>query len=166
MLPRDVNSGLWRGGELWLPPPAVGLVPGDGVGEGGGPGASGRVPAERLAELRTVDRFIDEARMSMRLSHANIVPVFDFGRAGGEYYLAMEWVAPARAYAGPWFPGAECALRACAEAVLLGSGADLRRDPRGEALRRGCPLDAQGEALALERDVLEVAEYESFKRRV
>lgn len=51
-----------------------------------------RIRAERLADARTVDRFIDEARMSMRLSHANIVPVFDFGRAGGEYYLAMEWV--------------------------------------------------------------------------
>jgi serine/threonine-protein kinase len=28
----------------------------------------------------------------MRLVHANIVPVFDFGRVGDEYFLAMEWV--------------------------------------------------------------------------
>ena len=37
-------------------------------------------------------RFIEEARTSMRLAHSNIVSVFDFGRAGDEYYLAMEWV--------------------------------------------------------------------------
>jgi len=36
--------------------------------------------------------FIDEARLSMRLSHANIVQVFDVGRADNTYFLVMEFV--------------------------------------------------------------------------
>jgi serine/threonine protein kinase len=36
--------------------------------------------------------FIDEARLSMRLSHANIVQVFDVGRADDTYFLVMEFV--------------------------------------------------------------------------
>ncbi len=51
-----------------------------------------RIQAERLSRPGTLDRFVSEARLSMRLAHANIVPVFDFGRAGDEYFLAMEWV--------------------------------------------------------------------------
>ncbi len=51
-----------------------------------------RIRAERLSRLGTTERFIAEARLSVRLTHGNIVPVFDFGRAGDEYYLAMEWV--------------------------------------------------------------------------
>src|SRR5262249_27415050 len=37
-------------------------------------------------------RFIDEAKLAVELSHANIVQVFDFGRFGGSLYLAMEYV--------------------------------------------------------------------------
>ncbi len=36
--------------------------------------------------------FIDEARISISLSHPNIVQVFDFGEVEGSYYLAMEYV--------------------------------------------------------------------------
>lgn len=39
-----------------------------------------------------VDRFLDEARIAGRLSHANIVPVFDCGHQDGTYFLAMEYV--------------------------------------------------------------------------
>jgi serine/threonine-protein kinase len=39
-----------------------------------------------------VKMFIDEARLSMRLTHANIVQVFDVGRADGTYFLVMELV--------------------------------------------------------------------------
>ena len=39
-----------------------------------------------------VTQFIDEARLQARLLHSNIVPVFDFGRAGEEFFLAMEYV--------------------------------------------------------------------------
>jgi eukaryotic-like serine/threonine-protein kinase len=37
-----------------------------------------------------VTMFLDEARLSMRLNHANIVQVFDVGRSGGTYFLIME----------------------------------------------------------------------------
>ena len=36
--------------------------------------------------------FIDEAKISISLSHQNIVQVFDFGQADGAYYLAMEHI--------------------------------------------------------------------------
>ncbi len=51
-----------------------------------------RIRCERLADPAALERFVAEARVSMRLSHANIVSVFDFGRSDNDYYLAMEWV--------------------------------------------------------------------------
>lgn len=40
-----------------------------------------------------VHMFLDEARIAARLSHPNIVQVFDFGEAGGSYFLVMEYLA-------------------------------------------------------------------------
>src|SRR5262245_37342586 len=39
-----------------------------------------------------VQMFVDEARVVSRLSHANIVQIFDFDRHGETYFLAMEYV--------------------------------------------------------------------------
>jgi serine/threonine protein kinase len=39
-----------------------------------------------------VEMFLNEARISVGLSHGNIVQVFDFGRVDNEYFLAMELV--------------------------------------------------------------------------
>jgi serine/threonine-protein kinase len=39
-----------------------------------------------------VNMFLDEARLSMHLNHANIVQVFDVGRAQGTYFIVMEFV--------------------------------------------------------------------------
>jgi serine/threonine protein kinase len=39
-----------------------------------------------------VSQFIDEARLQAQLVHSNIVPVFDFGRVGDEYFLALEYI--------------------------------------------------------------------------
>jgi eukaryotic-like serine/threonine-protein kinase len=39
-----------------------------------------------------VRMFLDEARLAARLSHPNIVHVFDFGEVGGAYFLAMEYL--------------------------------------------------------------------------
>ncbi len=39
-----------------------------------------------------VRRFIDEARIVVQLSHANICHVFDAGQVGAETYLAMEYI--------------------------------------------------------------------------
>src|SRR5258708_40075708 len=50
-----------------------------------------------------VAMFVDEARVCARLSHPNIVPVFDFGEEEGELYMAMEYVD--RTTAAPLLPG-------------------------------------------------------------
>ncbi len=39
-----------------------------------------------------VRMFIDEARLASRLNHANVVQIFDFGKHGDTWYLAMEYV--------------------------------------------------------------------------
>lgn len=45
------------------------------------------------SEEEFVQKFIDEANIVTHLTHGNIVPVFDMGEVGGEYYLAMEYIA-------------------------------------------------------------------------
>jgi len=46
-----------------------------------------------LAEDPTfIEMFMQEARLSARLSHANVVQVFELGEFAGERYLAMEYV--------------------------------------------------------------------------
>lgn len=39
-----------------------------------------------------IEMFIDEARISLPLTHGNIVQVFEFGQEGDDYFLAMEYV--------------------------------------------------------------------------
>jgi tRNA A-37 threonylcarbamoyl transferase component Bud32 len=64
------------------------------------PGAAGvsksvcikRIRDARLQNPRLVSLFIDEARISMQLSHPNIVHTYDFGRVGDEYFLALELI--------------------------------------------------------------------------
>jgi eukaryotic-like serine/threonine-protein kinase len=46
-----------------------------------------------LAEDPTfVEMFLSEARLAAQLNHPNIVQIFDFGEADGEYILAMEYI--------------------------------------------------------------------------
>lgn len=61
------------------------------------PGVSRSVVIKRVRDPFAQDpafvqMFLNEARISMGLSHGNIVQVFDFGQEEGEYFLAMEWV--------------------------------------------------------------------------
>jgi len=51
-----------------------------------------RIAREKSRDPRFGQLFVDEARLSMSLAHKNIVPVFDFGRAGDELFLVMEFV--------------------------------------------------------------------------
>jgi serine/threonine-protein kinase len=44
------------------------------------------------ADSEYVQRFVEEARLVVQLSHRNICQVFDVGRVGNSYYLAMELV--------------------------------------------------------------------------
>src|SRR6476619_6309454 len=38
------------------------------------------------------NRFLDEAKVVLRLSHANLVPTFDAGEIDGEFFIAMDLV--------------------------------------------------------------------------
>ena len=44
------------------------------------------------ATARRRNRFLDEAKVVLRLSHANLVPTFDAGEIDGEFFIAMELV--------------------------------------------------------------------------
>ncbi len=39
-----------------------------------------------------VEMFIDEAKVSVALQHANIIRIYDFGKISTNYFIAMEWV--------------------------------------------------------------------------
>lgn len=49
--------------------------------------ASGKGDSERHREM-----FVSEARLSMMLSHSNVIQVFDVGDDAGRLYMVMEWV--------------------------------------------------------------------------
>ncbi|MBS2030210.1 MAG: protein kinase [Deltaproteobacteria bacterium] len=65
-----------------------------------GPGVAGvekRLAIKRLLPTLADDpgfvaRFLDEARLVVQLCHGNIVPVFEAGQVGRDYFLAMELV--------------------------------------------------------------------------
>lgn len=39
-----------------------------------------------------VTMLVDEAKLSVLLSHANIVQVYDLGKVGEDYYISMELI--------------------------------------------------------------------------
>lgn len=45
-----------------------------------------------LADKEYLQRFRDEAKVVVQLSHHNLVPVFDSGQVGGEIYLGMDFI--------------------------------------------------------------------------
>lgn len=51
-----------------------------------------RIRPERATDAEFLELFVKEARLSMSLTHQNIVPVFDFGRVDDQVYIAMERV--------------------------------------------------------------------------
>src|SRR6185295_1960410 len=51
-----------------------------------------RILPHSAREGRFIRSFIDEARIVVELAHRNIVQVFDFGKADGELFLAMELI--------------------------------------------------------------------------
>jgi serine/threonine protein kinase len=44
------------------------------------------------ADQQFISRFVDEAQVAIKLQHVNIVQVFEVGRVGDEYFLALEYV--------------------------------------------------------------------------
>lgn len=51
-----------------------------------------RVLPHLAANTRFVNMFLDEAKLSLSLEHANIVSVFDVGRSGDTYFIVMEFI--------------------------------------------------------------------------
>ncbi len=51
-----------------------------------------RILPKLVKDENFIDMFLDEARLSMLLTHANIVQVFDVGRSGDTYFIVMEFV--------------------------------------------------------------------------
>jgi serine/threonine-protein kinase len=51
-----------------------------------------RILPHLVEDPHFVKMFVDEARLSARLNHPNIVQVFELGDVQGEYFLAMEFV--------------------------------------------------------------------------
>ena len=99
-----------------------------------------------LGHLVTDDEFlamlVDEAKITALLSHQNIARVYEFGHAGDEYFLAMEYIdgkdvrallERARAHQEPIPP--EHAAWIAMEAATALHAAHVQRDPQGVALR-------------------------------
>ncbi|MCX5748366.1 MAG: serine/threonine-protein kinase, partial [Proteobacteria bacterium] len=51
-----------------------------------------RILPELASDPEFAARFIAEAKVAVRLSHANVVQVFDFGRIGESLFIAMEYI--------------------------------------------------------------------------
>ncbi len=50
-----------------------------------------QIRPELASDQSFLDRFVTEAKMTVELSHANIVPVYELGAEQGVYYIAMEY---------------------------------------------------------------------------
>src|SRR5204863_1422744 len=51
-----------------------------------------RIQPDLASDPEFAARFIAEAKVAVRLSHANVAQVFDFGRIGESLFIAMEFV--------------------------------------------------------------------------
>ena len=51
------------------------------------------LPAELARDRSYVKRFVREARLAARVSHTNLVQVYDVGASEGRHYIAMEFVS-------------------------------------------------------------------------
>jgi serine/threonine protein kinase len=104
------------------------------------------VALKRLAENLARDddlrrRFLREARLAARLSHPNVVRVFDVGEDGGRPFIAMEYVegetlAELLARRGPLPPGevARLGMQACAALAAAHAAGLVHRDVKPQNL--------------------------------
>ena len=51
-----------------------------------------RILPSMCTDKKFVAMFLDEARLSMQLTHANIVQIFDIGKADDTYFVVMELI--------------------------------------------------------------------------
>jgi len=119
----------------------------------GAAGITKKVAIKRvLPHLATNEKFVrmflDEARVGMRLSHANIVQTFDVGNDGGTYFIVMEFVD------GVSLKRVLDTLRSQGRVVPVGTGVYIAAEvARGLAYAHGA-VDEQGRSLGIvHRDV-------------
>lgn len=64
------------------------------VGEGGFTRqvAIKRIHSQLSSEKEFITMFLDEARLSAKLNHPNIVNIYELGKVGNTYYIAMEYI--------------------------------------------------------------------------
>ncbi len=98
-----------------------------------------RIRPELAADPHFVEMFLREARLSARLTHPNIVQVFELGQVDGEYFLALEHLAgedfgallaacpdPPPLGLGPLVVRDVCRALACAHEAVDDAGAPLQ----------------------------------------
>ena len=51
-----------------------------------------RVLDEHVNDTELIDHLVDEAKLVSRISHPNVAQVFDLGKVGEQFYIAMEWI--------------------------------------------------------------------------
>jgi len=51
-----------------------------------------RILPQLASQERFVRMFLDEARLAARFNHPNVVQIYDLGREGDDYYIAMEYI--------------------------------------------------------------------------
>ena len=109
-----------------------------------------RLRPELARDKDAVAQFIDEARLQASLVHSNIVPVFDFGVVGGEYFMTQEYIVGrdlGRADGAP-------RTRAAGRAPLAGRLLRRARDAAGARLRARRAATSDGTPLGIvHRDV-------------
>jgi serine/threonine protein kinase len=89
-----------------------------------------------------VEMFLGEAKLAAQLNHPNIVQIFDFGEADGEYFLAMEYIDGPNLRvllkkantAGMTLPPAVCARLIASACEGLAFAHDFQDPTTGEAL--------------------------------
>jgi uncharacterized protein YegL len=108
-VPRRSEQGRVRGSSMLAPGTAIGrYVVRRRLAEGGmaevylaqarGPEGFSKdvvikvVRSFLASDQQFIDMFINEARLSSRLNHANVVQIFDFGKHEQSYFIAMEYV--------------------------------------------------------------------------
>jgi tRNA A-37 threonylcarbamoyl transferase component Bud32 len=51
-----------------------------------------RVLDEHVNDTQLIDHLVEEAKLVSRISHPNVAQVFDLGKVGEQFYIAMEWI--------------------------------------------------------------------------
>lgn len=103
-----------------------------------------RVVIKRVHPFLTEDKgllglFFDEVRLAQKLDHPNVVSVFDSGRVGDDYFMAMEFIDGLNlrscldAHGGPLWPAFAAAL--VAEACVGLEYAHTLEDEHGQPLQ-------------------------------